>query len=167
MRDKPKAIVLMGVSGSGKTSVGKRLSQLLGWPFFDGDDFHSEENKEKMAAGSPLNDDDRAPWLASLNDLLVENLNEGKSILLACSALKQDYRNQISEDTSGTIFVYLKGDFDVIFERMRVRTGHYMKAKMLESQFESLEEPTEVITIDVRKSLEEITKEIIAKLGLK
>jgi gluconokinase len=166
MSNQPRAIVLMGVSGSGKTSVGQRLSQVLSWPFFDGDDFHHQENKEKMANGVPLSDDDRAPWLAHLNDLIAENLNEGTSLLLACSALKQEYRDQLTEGNPGTIFIHLKGDYDFIFKRMQARTGHYMKAELLLSQFETLEEPAEALTIDIKQNLDAIIEEIITKLHL-
>jgi gluconokinase len=131
MSNQPLALVLMGVSGCGKTSVGKRLSHILGWPFFDGDDFHPKTNVDKMAAGIPLDDDDRKPWLANLHDLIDEHLSDGRSILLACSALKQKYRDQLSEGNPGMIFVYLKGDFDLIFNRLKARAGHYMKAELI------------------------------------
>ncbi len=163
----PQALVLMGVSGCGKTFVGERLSQILGWPFFDGDDFHPKENVNRMAAGIPLNDDDRSPWLANLHDLIAEHLAKGKSLLLACSALKQTYRNQLAEGNPGTVFVHLKGDFDLIFNRMQARTGHYMKAEMLRSQFETLEEPDDSLTVDIGQNIDVIVKEIIAQLRLK
>ena len=129
MGQQPQALILMGVSGCGKSSVGELLSQKLGWPFFDGDDFHPPENVAKMAAGNPLNDDDRTPWLANLHDLIADHLSQGKSILLACSALKQKYRDQLAAGNPGTVFVHLKGDFDLIFGRMQARAGHYMKAR--------------------------------------
>jgi gluconokinase len=160
-KDAPQAIILMGVSGCGKTAVGKRLSQALGWPFYDGDDFHPTENIAKMSRGIPLNDGDRAPWLIILHDLVAGHLQSGKSMILACSALKQKYRDQLEEGISGTLIVYLKGDFDLIFGRMTSREDHYMKAKMLRSQFDTLEEPADAITIDIDKSLEEIVKGII------
>ena len=167
MRDvNPKALILMGVSGCGKTAVGERLSQILSWPFFDGDDFHPKENIKKMAAGIPLDDVDRAPWLRILHDLIAENLSSGKSLLLACSALKQSYRDQLTVDNSGAVFVHLKGDFDLILGRMQARQGHYMKAKMLRSQFETLEEPTDALTVDIGRNLDRITEEIITQLHL-
>lgn len=167
MGQQPQALILMGVSGCGKSSVGELLSQKLGWPFFDGDDFHPPENVAKMAAGNPLNDDDRTPWLANLHDLIADHLSQGKSILLACSALKQKYRDQLAAGNPGTVFVHLKGDFDLIFGRMQARAGHYMKAEMLRSQFEALEEPIDALTVDIDQNLDRITEEVIAQLHLK
>ncbi|HSF80228.1 MAG TPA: gluconokinase [Anaerolineales bacterium] len=167
MRHEPRAVILMGVSGCGKTAVGRRLSQILGWPFFDGDDFHSPENVAKMSAGIPLQDADRLPWLATLHDLIAENLRAGKSILLACSALKQKYRDQLTRGNPGMSIVHLKGDFDLIFERMQKRYGHYMKVEMLHSQFEALEEPAEALNIDIAMNIGTIAEEIIARLNLK
>lgn len=157
----PLALVLMGVSGCGKTSVGQALSQSLGWPFFDGDDFHPPANVAKMAAGLPLNDNDRAPWLANLHDLIARHQAERQPMLLACSALKEKYRQQLAGGNPGTVFVYLKGDFELIFGRMQARQGHYMKAEMLRSQFEALEEPIEALTIDIRLTLDEMIGEIL------
>jgi gluconokinase len=119
-----------------------------------------------MAAGIPLDDDDRKPWLANLHDLIDEHLSDGRSVLLACSALKQKYRDQLSEGNPGTIFVYLKGDFDLIFNRLKARADHYMKAEMLRSQFNDLEEPTEALVIDIRQDLDLIAEEIITRLHL-
>jgi len=156
MSTPPRALVLMGVSGCGKTSVGERLSQVLGWPFFDGDNFHPRENMAKMAQGNPLNDDDRRPWLANLHDMIDAHLRGGKSMILACSALKQSYRDQLSAGNPGTVYIHLKGDFDLIYQRMSARQGHYMQAAMLRSQFEALEEPREAVTIDIQQNLDEI-----------
>ena len=161
----PLAIILMGVSGCGKTSVGKQLSMRLDWPFYDGDDFHPPENILKMAQGVPLNDQDRKPWLLNLNKIIHQHLENGQSILLACSALKYDYRNQLVNRNPSTIFVYLKGSFDLIFARMQARPGHYMKENMLRSQFEALEEPVDALIIDTNKNLENITEEIIEYLN--
>jgi gluconokinase len=157
----PQAIILMGVSGCGKTAVGLKLSQTLGWPFFDGDDFHSTENIAKMSKGIPLNDDDRAPWLAKLHDLIADHFLVGKSIILACSALKKKYRDQLEEGNAGTLFVYLKGDFDLILRRISNREDHYMKDEMLRSQFDDLEEPADAFIVDISKSPEEVVEEII------
>ncbi len=163
----PQALILRGVSGCGKTSVGWLLAQILNCPFFDGDDFHPPENVEKMATGNPLNDADRTPWLANLHDLIAGHLAEGKSMLLACSALKQIYRDQLAEGNPGTEFIYLKGDFNLIFERMQTRAGHYMKADMLRSQFEALEVPGDALVVDIGQNLDRITEEIIIQLHLK
>ncbi|MCB9134407.1 MAG: gluconokinase [Anaerolineales bacterium] len=160
----PLALVVMGVSGCGKTSVGVALSQRLGWPFFDGDDFHPPANIAKMAAGLPLNDNDRTPWLANLHDLIARHQTEGHPMVLACSALKEIYRQQLAMGNPGTIFVYLKGDFNLIFARMQARQGHYMKPEMLRSQFETLEAPSNALTLDIHQSLEEMVTEILRQL---
>lgn len=167
MIDRPQALILMGVSGSGKTAVGELLSQKLGWPFFDGDDFHPKDNVAKMAAGIPLDDDDRTPWLLNLHDLIADHLAWGKPLLLACSALKQTYRDLLLDGNPNTLFVHLKGDFGLIMSRMQARAGHYMKPEMLNSQFETLEEPTDALTVDIGQNLDRITEEIITKLHLR
>jgi gluconokinase len=163
---KAKAIVLMGVSGCGKTSVGQRLSQKFGWPFFDGDDYQPQENIAKMAAGTPLDDDDRFPWLVTLNNLISEHLEKEQTLLLASSALKQKYRDHLAQGNPQIVFVYLKGDFDLIFKRMESRAGHYMKAQMLRSQFEALEEPNNALTVEISQSLDEIVNAIAVGLDL-
>jgi gluconokinase len=160
----PRAIILMGVSGCGKTTVGQRLSQKLGWPFFDGDDFHPEANRKKMASGTPLTDADRMPWLASLNRLIAKNLAAQQSMILACSALKNTYRDRLRGSLSGVSWVYLKGDYDLIFKRMQTRTGHYMKPGMLQSQFETLEPPKNAITVNIGQPVETIVDLILNKI---
>ncbi len=158
------AVVLMGVAGCGKTSVGERLSELLGWPFFDGDDFHPEENIVKMSQGIPLDDRDRFVWLSRLHDLIEEHLQAGGSMLLACSALKKGYRDQLREDNPGVVFVYLKGDYGLIFQRLRERESHYMKAGMLQSQFAALEEPEDAVVVSIDQDLDSIVGEILGEL---
>jgi gluconokinase len=154
--------VLMGVSGCGKSTVGEALAQRLGCPFYDGDDFHPPQNVAKMASGRPLNDDDRTPWLARLHDLIARHLERGETAVLACSALKKRYREQLREGNEGLRFVYLQGDFELIWRRMQERPAHYMKADMLQSQFADLEEPGEDeamiagIEGDVRRIVESI-----------
>lgn len=154
--------VVMGVSGSGKTTVGQALAARLACPFYDGDDFHPPANVAKMASGSPLNDADRAPWLARLAELLAEHGERGETAVLACSALKQRYRDQlrVSEQVQ---FVYLAGSFDLIWQRMSERTNHYMKADMLRSQFAALEPPTadEAIHIAIGQEIEAIVDQIL------
>ena len=145
----PLAIIIMGVSGCGKTTVGKLLSERTGIEFFDGDDFHSPANKQKMANGLPLNDDDRAGWLTRLADLLKDRLSQGKNTILACSSLKQKYRDILNTQPGNVCFVYLKGSYDDIYKRMRTRSDHYMKAGMLKSQFETLEEPADALIVDI------------------
>ncbi len=159
-----RAIILMGVSGSGKTSVGKGLSAALGWPFYDGDDYHPQVNIEKMARGIPLKDQDRQPWLEKLHRLIVEHLDANKSLILASSALKAKYRQTLGAERDDVVFVYLKGSFDLIYSRMQNRNQHYMRAEMLHSQFDALEEPQNALTISIEKPVEQIVKEIIKKL---
>ena len=133
--------IVMGVSGCGKTTIGMALATKLGCPFYDGDDFHPPENVAKMAGGTPLNDEDRYPWLAILHNLLAEHVARGETAVLACSALKKAYRDQLRGDLEAVQFIHLTGSFDLIWQRMQAREGHYMKAEMLQSQFETLEKP--------------------------
>lgn len=156
----PRVIVLMGVSGCGKTAVGGQLSERLGWPFFDSDDFHPTENIAKMSQGIPLDDHDRAAWLSNLHDLILDHQEDGENMLLACSALKQKYRHQLSEGVPGITFAYLKGSYNLIFSRMQSRPGHYMKAGMLRSQFDTLEEPYEALVVDIDQGIEAIAEQI-------
>jgi gluconokinase len=162
----PKAIVLMGVSGSGKTRVGKKLAEELGWDFYDGDEFHPQANIEKMSHGIPLTDADRWPWLDRLNQQILECLENCWPGVLACSALKQSYRERLLKNTSRTALVYLRGDFQLINQRMQQRHGHYMQAGMLQSQFEALEEPTKGLAVDIDMEPDIIVTEIIQRLDL-
>jgi gluconokinase len=154
----------MGVSGSGKTSVGEQLAERLGWDFYDADNFHSPENITKMAQGIPLTDEDRKPWLASLRDLITASRESNRPGLLACSALKESYREMLTADDTDILIVYLKGSYDLIWSRMRSRPGHFMQPQMLQSQFEALEEPLNAITVDIARSLDEIVEEILSSL---
>jgi gluconokinase len=158
---KTRFFIVMGVSGCGKSSVGKSLAQSLGWDFYDADDFHPPENVAKMASGIPLDDSDRAPWLASLNELISSSLKADHPGVLACSALKERYRQQLMNGNEGVQIIYLKGSYDLIWSRMEKRTDHYMKPHMLKSQFETLEEPTNALTIDISMSLDDIVQEIL------
>jgi gluconokinase len=160
-------VILMGVSGSGKTTVGQALAQELGCPFFDGDDFHPAANIAKMAAGIPLNDEDRAGWLAALAALMRSGLEQNLCGVIACSALKEAYREvlQSAANALGQVrFVYLKGDTTTILARMQSRAGHYMKAAMLQSQFDTLEEPEGVITVDITQPPKDIVYTIMQRL---
>lgn len=157
--------IVMGVSGSGKTSVGKSLADRLEWDFYDADDFHPPANVAKMANGIPLDDSDRVPWLAALHDLISSSLQADRPGVLACSALKERYRQQLTEDRDGVQVIYLKGSYDLIWSRMEKRTDHYMKPHMLRSQFEALEEPTASLTVDIAKPLDEIVQEIISDMS--
>lgn len=134
-------IILMGVAGSGKTTVGTRLADALGWEFFDGDAFHPAANVDKMAQGIPLTDDDRWPWLRALHDFIHERLIVGAPAVVACSALKASYRSILVDGNRGARLVYLKGSRDVIRQRLEARADHFFDADLLDSQFEALEEP--------------------------
>jgi len=158
-------IILMGVSGCGKTTVGKLLSKQTGLPFFDADDFHPPENVRKMESGQPLNDEDRQPWLEILSEKISE-WNRSSGAILACSALKETYREILRSGEGNTGFVYLNGSRSVIFDRMKLREGHYMPPELLDSQFEALEEPKNALVVDIRHAPEEIAKQIVNKLEL-
>jgi gluconokinase len=156
--------VIMGVSGCGKTTVGQALAGQLNCPFYDGDDFHPPENVAKMSRGIPLNDDDRAPWLARLAALIERHLVEGETAVLACSALKKQYRDQLRV-SDRVRFIYLEGSFDLIWERMQARPNHYMKADMLHSQFEALEPlaAAEAVTIPIAQNVDTIVTQILRR----
>ncbi len=155
-------IVVMGVSGCGKTTIGQQLADRMGWPFFDGDAFHPPANIDKMSRGIPLTDEDRAGWLAAIADRMRELIAANQSGAFACSALKQKYRDQLSIDPA-VRFVYLKGSYDLIWSRMQQRAGHYMKASMLASQFAALEEPHDALTLDIARPPAELVEAIIEK----
>lgn len=160
------AIIVMGVSGCGKTTIGKMLAEKLGMAYMESDNYHSKEDIQKMSSGIPLTDEDRWPWLFKLHASLVENERNGQSVVLACSALKASYRQLLAENLKNVWFVYLKGSFKLIFERMQSRQ-HYMKADMLQSQFEDLEEPDIAIFIDINNSPDQIVNEIINHLSIR
>jgi carbohydrate kinase (thermoresistant glucokinase family) len=148
----------MGVAGSGKTTIGQALAKALSWPFFEGDDYHPQANANKIASGTPLNDDDRWPWLTKLSKLITSNLTNGQSFVLSCSALKESYRKLLTGGRPVVRYVYLKGDFELIYSRMESRPIYYMRPEMLPSQFEALEEPKNALVIDISKSIEEIVE---------
>jgi gluconokinase len=161
----PQVYVVMGVAGCGKTTVGQALARHLNCPFYDGDDFHSPENVAKMASGKPLDDADRVPWLASLSELIQDQLDRGATAVVACSALKKRYRDQLRVNRQ-VRFIFLDGDFDLIWQRMEERRAHYMKPEMLRSQFEALEEPEgeEAIRIPINRPVDDILALILGAL---
>lgn len=159
-------IVLMGVSGNGKSTIGKQLNQQLGWPFLDADDFHTAKNISKMASGTALNDHDRWPWLDRLADELQHYIERGESAILACSALKKSYRQRLAPDRVNVHFVQLDGDYDLILSRLNQRSDHFMPADLLRSQFADLEPCLNGLVVSVDQSPEAITEQILCRLAL-
>ena len=159
-------ILIMGVSGCGKTTVAERVAAALQAPFIEADAIHSQENVAKMAAGVPLTDADRWPWLDAINRQAVElrARQPGHPVVLACSALKEAYRDRLRAASPALRIVYLKGNYNLILARMEARGGHFMKANMLRSQFEALEEPVEAIVIDISQPLETIVGQVLREL---
>jgi len=142
-------VVLMGVSGSGKTTVGRALAAALGWPFHDADAFHSPANIAKMASGQPLTDEDRWPWLDRMADAMRDILARGEHAVFACSALREAYRERLRR--AGDVrFVHLSGDYDTIAARLRLRRHEYMPSSLLASQFATLEIPEDALSVDIR-----------------
>lgn len=158
-------VIVMGVVGSGKTTVGRLLAEQLGWDFADADDYHSPSNVEKIRKGIGLNGADREPWLESLRAAIMQWIAQDKNVVLACSALKRSYRRKL-EPGPGVRFVYLRGSADLIAARLRSRHGHFADAKILASQFDDLEEPEEAVTVDIAKPPAEIVAEIRKQLTL-
>jgi len=159
-------VVLMGVSGSGKTTVGEIVSRELAWPYLDADDHHPAANVEKMRAGTPLADADRWPWLDRLNALLRQRQAGGDNAVLGCSALKQIYRERLAQGLRDVCWVHLKGSFELIQSRLQARQHRYMPASLLQSQFATLEEPTAALTVDIDDTPEALARTIITGLGL-
>src|ERR1051326_1544125 len=157
-------IILMGVAGSGKTTVGRELAGELGWKVYDADDFHPRSKVEKMSRGGPLDDADRAPWLERLRELIESCLARGENAVLACSALKESYRRTLVVDDRVKL-VYLKGDRELLLERLSERHGHFMKPEMLESQLATIEEPRHALSVDINETPEEIAAKIRERFG--
>ncbi|MFD0797669.1 gluconokinase [Maribacter chungangensis] len=161
--NRPKTIYVMGVSGSGKSTVGSLLAERLGYAFFDGDDFHPKSNIIKMSRGEALNDTDRQGWLERLNQIAKEHEETGAVIV--CSALKETYRKQLKKGLeNGFELLYLKGNIDAIRERLLSRKGHFMPLELLQSQFDTLEEPSNAIIISILKNPEQIVNEFMERV---
>jgi carbohydrate kinase (thermoresistant glucokinase family) len=162
----PRVVVIMGVAGSGKTTIGLKLAAALGWSFRDADDFHPPENVAKMSSGQALSDRDRAPWLAAIRAHVDGCLARGESAVVTCSALKESYRQAIIGDPARVKLVHLAGEFPVIAARMAERQGHFMKPEMLQSQFAALEPPAQALTVDVAAAPDAIVAQIRTALAL-
>jgi gluconokinase len=158
-------IVLMGVTASGKSTVGKRLALELGWRFLEGDDFHSPDNIEKLRQGKPLNDEDRKPWLEAIREAIRAALDRGENAVIACSALKEPYRRMLRVGEQ-VAFVYLKATIDLIQKRTARRAGHFMNPNLIQSQFDTLEEPQDVLQIDAGLTPAEIVQVIRNRLSV-
>ena len=159
-------VLLMGVTASGKSTVGKLLADRLGWAFHDGDDYHPAANVEKMSRGIPLTDDDRLPWLDALNAVMRRHEAEGTSAIVASSALKAVYRERLARDVSGLVVVFLKGEPEILQARLDARKDHFMPRTMLPSQLASLEEPSDAIVVDAGLSPETIVGLIAERLAV-
>jgi len=155
----------MGVTGSGKTTVGALLAARLAWTFADADDFHSAANKEKMRKGIPLTDADRLPWLAAMHGQIAKWIASKQNAVLACSALKQSYRRQLWDGPEAKV-VYLKGNYELIAKRLQNRKGHFADEHILAGQFADLEEPGDALAVEISATPEEIVAEICRRLGL-
>jgi len=170
MTTPPRSILLMGVSGSGKTTLGHAIARELGWHFADADAFHPPGNIAKMRAGQPLDDTDRAPWLAALRRHLAESLTNHQPSVLACSALKKRYRHQLLAGLPPpAVLVYLRGNRELLAARLSARTGHFMPAALLDSQLAALEEPTadeNALVLDIARSPAELVGQICKTFAL-
>jgi len=154
-------IILYGVSGCGKTTIGQLLGENLAIPFYDADDYHPKSNIEKMKSGIPLNDLDRQPWLQSLSSLIGEG-----SCILACSALKEKYRQTLSQGSKDIHWVLLEGSFEIVLERIKARKSHFMKAELLQSQFDILEKANYGLQLNILENPKQIIKTIIDKIKI-
>jgi gluconokinase len=159
-------VLIMGVTASGKSTVGKILAERLGWAFYDGDDYHPASNVEKMSRGTPLTDEDREPWLDALNRLMREHDEQGTNAIIASSALKQAYRDRLARGITPPIVVFLKTDPAILQARLDARKDHFMPRTMLPSQLATLEEPADAIVVDAGSSPERIASLIIDRLGI-
>ena len=158
-------VVVMGVTGAGKTTIGRLLAAQLGWPFADADQFHPQANVEKMSRGITLTDADREPWLAAMRSAIQQWISRNESAVLACSALKRSYRSELMVGPE-VRFVYLRGDYETVARQLRMRHGHFATEAILADQFATLEEPENVVVVDVGRDPNLMVKEIRAQIGL-
>ena len=158
-------VIIMGVSGSGKSTIGAMLAHTLGWHFADADSFHSRSNLHKMSRRIALTEEDRAPWLASIRGQIQLWLTEQRSVVLACSALRASHRHVVMVDPTRMRLVYLKGSVDMLQARLSTRRHHFMPAELLDSQLATLEEPSEAITVDINQPPEAIVRQVHQALG--
>jgi gluconokinase len=159
-------LLVMGVEGSGKSTIGRMLAGRLGWTFLEADDFHSAANKEKMRRGIPLTDADRWPWLDAIHAELLAQTTLGKNVVLGCSALKEEYRRRLTAGLQVKL-IYLRGTKELIAERLRHRAGHFAGQAILDDQFAVLEEPRDALVVDIAKDPQAIVTEILAKINLR
>jgi gluconokinase len=163
-REKQMIVLVMGVAGSGKTTIGRMLASRLGWVYLEADDFHSAANKEKMHRGEHLTEADRLPWLRAMHAELQKQSASGKNVVLACSALNEEYRRVLMDGLSVKL-VYLRGSKELIASRLRHRTGHFAGEAILDDQFAVLEEPSDAIVVDIAEEPERIVEELLSKLA--
>jgi gluconokinase len=161
----PHSIILMGVAGSGKTAIGSRVAEQLGWLFLDADDFHPPANVEKMKRGIPLDDNDRAPWLHRMHSELRRQIEEGRSVLLACSALKDSYRDVLSENLPEVRFVFLDVDRSTLLERLQKRQAHFFPKELLDSQLTTLERPHDALIVNANGSIDEVVNSVVEAIS--
>ncbi|MBE4601226.1 gluconokinase [Vibrio navarrensis] len=162
------SVVVMGVCGCGKSTIGEQLAKRLGRKFIDGDDLHPRVNIRKMASGQPLDDADRKPWLERIRDAAYSLESKNEHGVLVCSALKKDYRDQIRDGNQNVTFIFLDGDMDLILDRMRLRQGHFMKENMVKSQFETLERPDnepQTIVVGINGTIQQVVERIATELA--
>ena len=162
--DGPQIIIVMGVAGVGKTTIGRMLAERLGWTFLDADDFHPEANVAKMQSGKALNDVDRRSWLERLHTVIGARLQSQVPTVLACSALKSSYRRKLRNGHEGVVFVYLRASRKLVEDRLGARTGHFFSADLLASQFAALEEPDDALVVDAAAPATDIIEQIVAKI---
>ena len=163
-KPEPITVLIMGVAGSGKTTIGSAVALALGWSFRDADEFHSAANVTKMTLGIPLTDQDRMPWLTAIRAHITTCHARGENAIVTCSALRERYRAALIGPPANVRLVYLSGSFDVIHERLKLRIGHFMRPELLRSQFETVESPTNALLVDLDQSVEAIVKQVCAHL---